>query len=239
MFETVHDTTKRMKGKAMKRLPGWALAAGLALLCAAAGNGGAAEGRKTEFARPPLPLALMPGATDGRGVFMGFDFDAPVDWDGDPEAECGGFFRCFRLESPWHGFESAVATGNVVTGNAESLEFSRAFEPWGHGIDRESARRLAEDLAREIGEECGIPLSPAETADSLDVAYGGQTGAFTVLLGFAWYPYEPSGKLTEASRALGCRFHVWQVASRPPPHVEDGGGSLPEGWAFRLGNGRD
>ena len=52
-----------------------------------------------------------------------------------------------------------------------------------------------------------LRLSPAESADPLDVAYGGQTGAFTVLLGFAWYPYEPSGKLMEDSRALACL--VW------------------------------
>jgi len=212
----------------------------LALLCAAAaGNGCATVGRKTEYARPPLPLALTPGATDGRAVFMGFDFDAPVDWDGDPKAECGGFFRCFRLETPWHGFELALATGDVVTGNVESLEFIRVFQPWDHGIDRESARQLAEDLAREIGEECGIPLSPAESADPLDVAYGGQTGAFTVLLGFAWYPYEPSGKLMEDSRALCCQFHVWRVPRRSPPHVEEGTGPLPEGWAFRLVNEKD
>ena len=215
---------------------GWV---GVALLCAVAVGGGCATGGKGgDFARPPLPLALTPGATDGRAVFMGVDFDAPVDWDGDPKVVCGGFFRCFRLEAPWHGFESAMATGDVVTGSVESLEFSRKFQPWGQGIDWESARRLAEDLAREIGEECGIPLSPAETTDPLNVAYGGQTGAFMALLGFAWYPYEPSGKLTEASRALGCRFHVWRVPPRTPAHGESGA-PLPEGWAFRPANGKD
>ena len=181
----------------------------MVLLCATGGRG-------AEFAKPPLPLALTPGATDGRSVFMGFDFDAPVDWDGDPHAECGGLFRCFRLETPWHGFDRALAVGDVATGSVWTLEFSRDFQPLYHGLDRESARRLAEDLARELGEECGIPLSPGKIYGSQDTAYMGQAGAFRAILGFWWYPWEPPGQLTEESRAFGCRFLVERIPVRIP-----------------------
>lgn len=116
-------------------------------------------------------------AEEGKVAFMGFDFGKEVEWEpgersvpGDWPGSC--LVRKFALASPWHGFESVLAWGDVETRLPIALFFER-FVPNGEpDSSKEDARRWFEEVLAAFPEECGVELD----GGMLGAGYGEASG---------------------------------------------------------------
>lgn len=115
-----------------------------------------------------MVLTLVSGPTDGRAVFMGFDFDASVEWTGQGftmslgEDGCEGrkfVSREYRLAPKWNGFGDVLVVGDAETGVIQGLKFSREVSA------KADWRRWVEGVVRSFPDDCGIVLQPAEWND--------------------------------------------------------------------------
>lgn len=139
----------------MKRL---FLLLGIAAAAAAAAAGGEEalpDGREMPPAWSPVPGR----AEEGKVAFMGFDFGKEVEWEPEEhfvfDAWPGRYLaRKFALETPWHGFESVEAWGDVET----RLPMALVFE---HNVpdgSMEDAESWMEEMVPAFPEECGMEL---------------------------------------------------------------------------------
>ena len=123
-------------------------------------------------------------AEEGKVAFMGFDFGKEVEWEpgersvpGDGPGSC--LVRKFVLASPWHGFKSVLAWGDVKTRLPIALFFER-FVPNGEpDSSKEDARRWFEEVLAAFPEECGVELD----GGMFGAGYGeasGKTGGLEV-----------------------------------------------------------
>lgn len=130
----------------------WVAAAAAA---AAGGEEALPDGREMPPAWSPVPGR----AEEGKVAFMGFDFGKEVEWEPEVhevfDAWPGSYLaRKFALETPWHGFESVEAWGDVETRLPMALVFKR-YVPDG---SMEDAERWMEEMVPAFPEECGMEL---------------------------------------------------------------------------------
>ena len=115
-----------------------------------------------------MALTLVSGPSDGRAVFMGFDFDAPVEWTGQgfmmalSEDGCEGrkfVAREYRLVPKWNGFGEVLVVGDAESGVIQGLKFSRDVSV------KADWRRWIEGVVRSFPDDCGIVLQPVAWDD--------------------------------------------------------------------------
>lgn len=137
---------------------------------------------------PSPSLALEPEPTENRPVFMGFDFNAPVEWAHrdkigimyiDRCEELGVGYSFFRLDPPWHGFDKALAWGDDGSDIVQGLKCRRE-EPMSFDW-----RSWAEDVVRSFREDFGMELrllEPKPGYEGYDAQYVGGEGEFRAFL---------------------------------------------------------
>ena len=92
---------------------------------------------------------------------MGFDFDSKIEWNErdrsiDDSVEDGWFLNLeYELKSPYHGFDSVEARGDVKSRLPYALIFNR-YVVCEFSIDE--ARKWADELMRDFAGDCGIRL---------------------------------------------------------------------------------
>ena len=122
---------------------------------AAGGEEALPDGREM----PPAWSSVPGRAEEGKVAFMGFDFGQELEWEPEVhevfDAWPGSYLaRKFALETPWHGFESVEAWGDVETRLPMALVFERNV-PDG---SMEDAERWMEEMVPAFPEECGMEL---------------------------------------------------------------------------------
>ena len=130
----------------------WVAAAAAA---AAGGEEALPDGQEMPPAWSPVPGR----AEEGKVAFMGFDFGKEVEWEPEEhfvfDAWPGRYLaRKFALETPWHGFESVEAWGDVETRLPMALVFERDV-PDGSMEDAES---WMAEMVPAFPKECGMEL---------------------------------------------------------------------------------
>ena len=140
------------------------------------------------MAREAKPVVtLVPGESGGRAVFMGFDFDAPMEWERrdiigamymDRCEDLGVGYSFFQLNPPWHGFGKVLAWGEEGTNIVQGLKFQRE-EPmsfdW-HGWAENVVRSFREDLGMEMR------LLEPDPYGGYDAQYAGGEGELLAFL---------------------------------------------------------
>ena len=115
-----------------------------------------------DAARDIPVLTLVPCANPDGVAFMGFDFDSKIEWNErdhsiDDSVEDGWFLNLeYELKSPYHGFESVEARGDVKSRLPYALIFNR-YVVCEFSIDE--ARKWADELMRDFAGDCGIRLA--------------------------------------------------------------------------------
>lgn len=137
---------------------------------------------------PSTPLTLIPKPVGDCPVFMGFDFDAPMEWERRETMHVMYTDRCkeigvgssrFRLDPPWHGFDKALAWGEGGTNIVQGLKFQRE-EPM--SFDWQG---WTEDVVRAFREDCGVELrllEPMPGYEGYDAQYEGDEGKLHAFL---------------------------------------------------------
>lgn len=167
-------------------------------------------------------MTLVGGASDGRAVFMGFDFDVPVKWasqnvmhvtyvDRCEEVEVG--HRRYRLDQPWQGFGEAVAWGEAKTGVPHGLSFSRE-EPMSFDW-----RAWADGALESFSAEGGMALQ-SRLCKGYDADYVGSAGELKASLSVGTVCRYDGGKLKSTRRVLNVIVHR-RDSPIPPLHFDE------------------
>ena len=143
-----------------------------------------------EVAQEVLPIwSPMVGekAKEGKVAFMGFDYGEEVEWEPGEhfvfDAWPGRYLaRKFALETPWHGFESVEAWGDVDTRLPMALVFER-YVPEG---SMEDAEKWMEKMVQAFPEECGIELLRTDCGGDCREARG-MKGGLAAWVCAGWY----------------------------------------------------
>ena len=165
----------------------WMLLGGMAGLLAAAGCVVVDEdiGWTEKDAKPVM--SLVPGVSEERAVFMGFDFDAPVEWEqGIMSAIVTYSDRCeyfnyvrrhCKLSPQWNGFDEVLVWGDWKGEIVEGLLFERKMPR-----DSKLGPWLA-DVMQVLLSDCGMALSfcPQESTGGW-LVYKGRKGMLEVRL---------------------------------------------------------
>lgn len=148
------------------------------------GDGDAEDVNDTESPSPWQSLRLVPGPADGEAVFMGFDFDAPVEWKSPGSIHVSYLDHCewldywkslYRLDPPWNGFGEALAWGDAE-GRTVGLKFFRE-EPM--SFDWQA---WADGVVQAFPADCGMELRHREScADAYEI-WSGSAGELEALL---------------------------------------------------------
>ena len=139
-------------------------------------------------AREAKPVVkLVPGESGGRAVFMGFDFDVPMEWElgwmstivtySDRCEHFNYAWRHCKLSPQWNGFDEVLAWGDWKGGIVEGLLFERQ-------IPRESnLGPCLADVMQVLLSDCGMVLSfcPQESTGGW-LVYKGREGMLEVRL---------------------------------------------------------
>lgn len=116
-------------------------------------------------------------AEEGKVAFMGFDFGKEVEWEPGERLRIDAWpgrylVRKFVLATPWHGFKSVEAWGDVETRLPIALVFDRRV-PDG---SMEDAERWMEEMVAAFPEECGMELRPKDCGGTCREARGMKGG---------------------------------------------------------------
>ena len=135
------------------------------------------EGAVAEEVLPVWSPMVGEKAKEGKVAFMGFDYGEEVEWEPGEhfvfDAWPGRYLaRKFALETPWHGFESVEAWGDVDTRLPMALVFER-YVPEG---SMEDAEKWMEKMVQAFPEECGMELLRTDCGGNCREARGMKGG---------------------------------------------------------------
>lgn len=170
---------------------------------------------------PSPSLTLVPEPMENRPMFMGFDFNAPVEWERrdmtgvmymDRCEELGVGYSFFQLDPPWQGFDKVLAWGEEGANIVQGLKFQReepmSFDWCG----------WAENVARSFREDLGMELRLLEPDPygGYDAQYAGSKGELLAFLSVVHVTRCETDGIRVKSRLLEVKVRRFDSTIPPP-----------------------